>query len=118
MKIAMEHGEENMAASQILNSMGMLYKTQGKMERSQDSYERSLNVRIELLGEDHPETLATRHNLAELFISWNKPDRAQELLNKNIELMEKKPSYNKLQQKRLLKITKRKMIIDLLFQLF
>jgi len=26
MKIAMEHGEENMAASAILNSMGLLYK--------------------------------------------------------------------------------------------
>lgn len=34
MKIAMEHGEENMAASQILNSMGLLYKAQGKLERS------------------------------------------------------------------------------------
>lgn len=34
MTIAMEHGEENMAASGILNSMGLLYKRQGKYERS------------------------------------------------------------------------------------
>ena len=47
-------------------------------------------MRTELLGNDHPETLATRHNLAELYITWNKPEQAQELLNKNIELMEKK----------------------------
>lgn len=52
----------------------MLYKRQGKMERSQDAYERSLKLREELLGEDHPESLATRHNLAELYISWNKPE--------------------------------------------
>ena len=39
---------------------------------------------------DHPDSLATRHNLAELYIEWGKPDSAQELLNKNIELMEKK----------------------------
>jgi hypothetical protein len=34
MIIAMENGEDNMAASSILNSMGMLYKQRGKMERS------------------------------------------------------------------------------------
>jgi len=90
MKIAMAHGEENMAASAILNSMGMLYKKQAKMERASDSYHRSLKIRTELLGEDHPDSLATRHNLAELYIAWGKPEQAQEHLNKNIELMEKK----------------------------
>lgn len=88
--IALEHGEENLAASAILNSMGLLYKRQEKFERSVDAYTRSLKVREDLLGEDHPETLSTRHNLGELYIAWNKPERAQELLNKNIELMEKK----------------------------
>jgi tetratricopeptide (TPR) repeat protein len=34
MTIAMEHGEDNMASSGILNSMGLLYKKQGKFERS------------------------------------------------------------------------------------
>ena len=90
LKIAMAHGEDNMACSAILNSMGMLYKKQGKMERSLDSYERSLKVRCELLGEDHPDSLATRHNLAELFLAWEKPERAQEYLNSNIALMEQK----------------------------
>jgi tetratricopeptide (TPR) repeat protein len=104
MTIAMEHGEDNMAASGILNSMGLLYKKQGKYERSVDSYDRSLKVREELLGEDHPDSLATRHNLAELYIEWNKPERAQELLNKNIELMEKK---SKAQQEAINEIHKR-----------
>ena len=60
------------------------------MERSADAYKRSLKIREELLGEDHPDSLATRHNLAELYINWKKPERAQEYLNKNISLMEKK----------------------------
>jgi hypothetical protein len=46
------------------------------MERAVDSYQRALEVREELLGEDHPDSLATRHNLAELYIFWNKPDKA------------------------------------------
>lgn len=95
MKIAVQHGEENMAASAILNSMGMLYKKQEKLERACDAYERSLKIRSELLGEDHPDSLATRHNLAELYLQWCKPERAQEYLNTNIELMEKKTKSQK-----------------------
>ena len=95
MKIAVTHGEENMAASAILNSMGLLYKRQGKLERAADAYERSLKVREELLGEDHPDSLTTRHNLAELLLEQKKETRALELLNKNVELMEKKSQADK-----------------------
>ena len=65
------------------------------MERGQDSYERSLKVRVELLGEDHPESMVTRHNLAELFIAWGKPEQATELLNKNVALMERRNDEQK-----------------------
>ena len=77
--IALQDGEENLPASAILNSMGMLYKRQGKLERSKDAYERALAVREELLGDAHPETLSTRHNLAELLVDMGKPERSQEL---------------------------------------
>jgi tetratricopeptide (TPR) repeat protein len=76
----MEFGEDNPTAAVILNSMGMLYKKQGKHQRSLDAYERSLKVREEVFGEDHPDVIATRHNIAELYISWLKPEKAQEYL--------------------------------------
>ena len=47
------------------------------------------------MGEDHPDTIATRHNIAELYITWAKPDKAQEYLQKNIDLMEKKDKESK-----------------------
>jgi len=56
--------------------MGMLYKKQSKFERALDAYERSLRVREELMGEDHPDAIATRHNIAELYIQWAKPGKA------------------------------------------
>ena len=34
MIIALEQGEDNLVASSILNSMGLLYKKWGKLERS------------------------------------------------------------------------------------
>mmetsp|Transcript_4218 Transcript_4218/g.7162 ORF Transcript_4218/g.7162 Transcript_4218/m.7162 type:complete len:93 (-) Transcript_4218:49-327(-) len=83
----MKHGEEHLAASSILNSMGMLYKKQGKYERGQDAYERALKIGEDILSENHPEVMATRHNLGELFIEWGKPERARELFDKNVDLM-------------------------------
>ena len=95
MKIALEFGEDNISAAVILNSMGLSYKKQQRYERSLDAYQRALNIREELMGEDHPDTIATRHNIAELYIIWAKPDKAQEYLQKNIDLMEKKDKESK-----------------------
>ena len=36
--VAMAYGEDNVTISFILNSQGMLYKKQGKYERSLESY--------------------------------------------------------------------------------
>ena len=95
MRIASEFGEENVQAAIILNSMGLMYKKQKKFERSLDAYQRALKVRVESLGEDHPDCLATRHNIAELYIEWAKPEKAQEYLTKNLEMMEKRNSEEK-----------------------
>ena len=95
MKVAVEFGEENASAAVILNSMGMLYKKQGKYERSLDAYKRALNVREAELGEDHPDCMATRHNIAELYITWVNPVKASEYLQKNIELMEQRAEKDK-----------------------
>ena len=88
MTIVTQQGEENVPASVILNGMGLLYKRQGKFERGVDAYERALKIREELLGEDHPDALATRHSLGELYIDMGQGDKGQELLNQNVELMQ------------------------------
>lgn len=76
----------------------MLYKKQGKFERAKDNYERSLVIREKFFGADHPETMATRHNLGEMFVSWAKPDQAKEYFNMNVELMAKKSDKEKEEQ--------------------
>ena len=76
LRVAMEFGEDNVSAAVILNSMGLLYKKQGKFERSLDAYQRALAVREAEFGEDHPDCIATRHNIAELYIQWVKPEKA------------------------------------------
>lgn len=95
LKVAMEFGENNVTAAVILNSMGMLYKKQGKFERSLDAYTRALKIREENQGEDHPDSIATRHNIAELYITMAKPDKAQEYLELNIKIMEARNEKDK-----------------------
>ena len=75
-RVAMDHGEDNVTCSAILNSQGLLYKKQEKFERAQDSYERALDIRERHFGKEHPDTCATRHSLGELYVSWNKPEKA------------------------------------------
>jgi hypothetical protein len=52
-------------------------------------------VREEALGEDHPDCIATRHNIAELYIAKVMPDKAQEYLQKNIAIMEQRAEKDK-----------------------
>ena len=80
MKVALVHGEEHLATSSILNGMGMLYKKQERFERGRDAYERALDIAEKMLGDEHPETMATRHNLGELFLAWDKKEQAMEYL--------------------------------------
>lgn len=75
--------------------MGMLYKKQSKFERSLDAYTRCLKIREEQVGEDHPDTCAVRHNIAELYVMWAKPDKAKEFISRNIEVMEKRTKEDK-----------------------
>ena len=94
-QVAMEYGEDNITCSAILNSQGLLYKQQQRFERAKDSYERALDIRVRHFGEDHPETCATRHNLGELLVSMNAPEKAQEYFNENVVIMEKRTSKEK-----------------------
>lgn len=43
---------------------------------------------MEWSGEGHVETMAIRHNLAQMYLAWGKRDEASSLLQKNVELME------------------------------
>lgn len=67
--------------------MGMLYKQQEKYDRAIDAYLRCLGVREKLLGPAHPETIAVRHNIGELYNAWGKPDEGKPYLETNIKYM-------------------------------
>jgi tetratricopeptide (TPR) repeat protein len=75
--------------------MGLLYKQQGKLERAVDAYERCLRVREKIMGAAHPDSIATRHNLAELYTVWAKPEKAREFLEENLKYMDELKAKHK-----------------------
>lgn len=81
-------GENCLPCAVILNSMGMLYKQQEKYDRAADAYERCLKIREEHLGPTHPDSIAVRHNLGDLYTMWGKPEEARVYLEDNLKHME------------------------------
>ena len=82
------NGEEWVPCAIILNSMGLLYKQQHKYERALDAYESCLKTREKVQGPSHPDSIATRHNIAELYNVWGKPEEAKTILEENIKYMD------------------------------
>lgn len=82
-----EGNEETTSSAILLNAMGLTYKKLKNYERAEDSYKRALEIREGILGESHPDAIATRHSLAELYLEWGiKQGQAKELLDINVEL--------------------------------
>lgn len=80
--------EECVPCAVVLNSMGLLYKQRNQLDRAADAYERCLVVREKLLGPKHPETIAVRHNLGDLYMTWEKTDKGREMLELNVKYMD------------------------------
>ncbi len=60
-----------------LNQLGELYRREGKLRAALAGFEESLALRQRGLGEDHPETLATKLNLAQALRQLARLDEAQ-----------------------------------------
>ena len=44
--------------------MGMVYKQQGRYEEALDYYHRSLDIKVRVVGHDHPDVADSKYNLA------------------------------------------------------
>lgn len=72
-----------------LNNMAALYHTQGKYKMAEDLYDRCLDVKIKLYGEDDLEVALNLHNLALVHCAKARWNMAEPLLTRAIEIREK-----------------------------
>lgn len=84
------HGENDVITSSILGDLGMYKMTQGEYEKAREYYNRSLDIKETVYGEDgHPNYTATLMNLAVLEKQLGHSAVAESLFIKTMEIDEK-----------------------------
>jgi hypothetical protein len=48
----------------IMNNLGLAYKSVGALQDAEQYYLSAIDVRSKVLGDDHPETIVSKHNLS------------------------------------------------------
>ncbi|OFA04903.1 KGGVGR-motif variant AAA ATPase [Duganella sp. HH101] len=72
-----------------LNQLGELYRSEGKLRQASACFEESMALRQRGLGEDHPDTLVSKSNLAVVLRSQGQLDDAQFLEECIVEARER-----------------------------
>jgi len=83
-----KHGSSHLALCPALNALGLLCKHKRDLPKAERFLSQALRIRLEWSTDDHPETLAVRHNLGEVLIASGRVEEGRSLLKENLRLME------------------------------
>ena len=72
--------KQPLVEASIRETIGMTYRDLGLYREAQPQLEKALSLRRRLLGDDHPDTLASMGDLAVLYRDLSKPAEAESLL--------------------------------------
>ena len=72
-----------------LNNLAALYHLQGKYEMAEAMYDRCLDLKLALYGDDHLEVAVNLHNLAALSCAKMRWEKAEILYTRALEIREK-----------------------------
>lgn len=67
--------EHHPTIASVLNALSSSYRVLGELEKSEDAVTRSLEIKVAIFGEDHPDTLIQRMNFASHLVQAQ-PERA------------------------------------------
>lgn len=84
------YGDRVMPCATIYNNMGMTLKDQGEYDQAFRYFSLALEIREEFLEKAHPDVVAIRHNIAQLFMQMGDKDQAMKYYNENLSHLEKK----------------------------
>lgn len=69
--------QDKLLEAGCLNGLALLYESQGRYEEAEPLYERALAIREKALGAEHPSTVATLNNLAEIYRKLGKDENCR-----------------------------------------
>lgn len=79
-------GHEPVLAASLLNNVGIVLDELGEHERAQDAFRRSLALRIEHYGENHPRVAASLNNLGDSLRLGGELEAAREQLSRSLAI--------------------------------
>jgi tetratricopeptide (TPR) repeat protein len=84
-------GRSHESAATAINNLAFLLKTEGRYDEALDLYTEALEIRTEVLGEMHPDTIISKSNLAELYRKMGNEAAALELQREILATLEATP---------------------------
>ncbi|EGR32094.1 hypothetical protein IMG5_097080 [Ichthyophthirius multifiliis] len=84
-----KYGENNLITANCQNNLGLTYKKSGKFSKAEVLYLKSLKTRELMLSKDHPDIIASKHNLAELYMETDDKEKAEEFLVETMEAIKR-----------------------------
>jgi CHAT domain-containing protein/tetratricopeptide (TPR) repeat protein len=88
LQLAAASGEPSMQAANALISRGNLYFEAKELENALKAYQKALDMKVELLGDAHPEVANTYNNLANVYAEKRDTLQARKHYRKAIEIFE------------------------------
>ena len=72
-----------------MNNLAAVFHMQGKFKMAEEMYERCLDLKLDIYGEEHLETAVIMHNLAALHCAKKRWEKAEILYKRALEIREK-----------------------------
>ena len=79
-----KHNEET--KSNCLNNIGRAYRLKGEYKKAIECYEKALEIRLKITGENHPDTATIYNNIGEAYYYKGEYDRAIEFYKKAVKI--------------------------------
>ena len=70
--------------------MGLNFKEQSNYDQSLKYYNLSLEIREEFLDQTHPDVIAVKHNIGQLYFDQGDKEQAMKYFNNNLEILNKR----------------------------
>src|SRR5207237_2476848 len=86
-------GPDHTSTLDTVNNLGLLYKSQGKLDEAEKMYQLALQGYEKALGPDHTSTLMTVNNLGLLYADQGKLDDAEKMYQRALQGYEKAVCY-------------------------
>ena len=80
---------EEMKKAGLMAGLAYLLQYIAEYKRAEKLYEKILRIKVEILGEKHPDTIVSSNDLAEIYETQGEYKKAKELYKKNLQIIRK-----------------------------